>query len=99
MMTDEIEANKAYVDKEIADAIRVTLPEPQPGGLAHIVQPLTGLTFQQVKPMLSFMPCGIQIDLETGEVVIPEGLPLTDAAKAFWAAVQHMSGYRAPGFW
>jgi hypothetical protein len=37
--------------------------------------------------------------VETGEVVIPDGLQLTDAARAFWAAVQHVSGYREPGFW
>ena len=50
-------------------------------------------------PWLTFMPCGLKIDMETGEVVIPEGLALTDAARAFWAAVQHVSGYRQPGFW
>jgi hypothetical protein len=58
-------------------------------------------TIQLVRrsPILSLGPCGIKIDCETGEVVIPEGLELTDAARAFWAAVQHVSGYRAPGFW
>lgn len=32
--------------------------------------------------------CGISIDLETGEVTIPEGLDLTEASRAFWDAVQ-----------
>lgn len=55
---------------------------------------------QQTAPhYLKLLPCGIQIDLETGEVVIPDGLALTDAARGFWDAVQHVSGYRRPGFW
>jgi hypothetical protein len=92
------EATKAYVDKEIADAVRVTL---QPDELAHILQPLTGVSIQTLKPSpwLQLMPSGIKIDCETGEVVIPEGLALTDAARAFWDAVQRISGYRPPGFW
>jgi hypothetical protein len=48
---------------------------------------------------MTLNPSGIVIDTETGEVTIPEGLALTDAAKAFWAAVQHVSGFRQPGFW
>ena len=71
---------------------------------ANIVQPLDGISFQMVRDVkpsswLSLDPCGIRIDVQTGEVVIPDGLPLTDAARAFWAAVQHVSGYREPGFW
>ena len=58
------------------------------------------LSLQLIRsPWLTFRPCGLRIDLETGEVVIPEGLALTDAAKAFWDAVQHVGGYRKPGFW
>lgn len=45
---------------------------------------------------LTFHPSGLKVELETGEVVIPEGLTLTDAARAFWDAV---SAYRQPGFW
>jgi len=48
---------------------------------------------------LNLGKCGIVIDLETGEVTIPEGLALTDAAREFWNAVEHISGYRRPGFW
>lgn len=51
------------------------------------------------RPVLTLNPCGIEINLETGEVAIPEGLDLTDAARAFWEAVQLVSGYRTPGFW
>jgi hypothetical protein len=55
---------------------------------------------QQIKPTpWLILKCGIKIDMETGEVVIPDGLALTDAARAFWDAVQHVSGYRPPGFW
>ena len=87
---------KAYVDRSIADAITATIRA------ADIVMPLDGVTIQTLKPTpdhLLLHPCGIQIDLETGEVMIPDGLPLTEAARAFWAAVQHVAGYRAPGFW
>jgi hypothetical protein len=46
---------------------------------------------------LTLMPSGIRIDMETGEVVIPEGLSLTDASRAFWEAVQRIAG-RQVGF-
>jgi hypothetical protein len=45
---------------------------------------------------LALMPSGIRIDMETGEVVIPEGLSLTDASRAFWEAVSRIA---RPGFW
>jgi hypothetical protein len=45
---------------------------------------------------LTFQPSGIKIELATGEVVIPEGLTLTDAARAFWDAV---ACFRQPDFW
>jgi hypothetical protein len=89
---------KAYVGS-IADRVRVT---PQPGDLAQIVQPLLGqpMSLQQIKPTpWLILSCGIKIDMETGEVVIPDGLALTDAARAFWDAVQRISGYQRPGFW
>lgn len=69
------------------------------GDNLNYFQPITGVTFQAVKPMQSpFMTflCGIKIDLESGEVTIPEGLSLTEASRAFWEAVS--SRYR-PGFW
>jgi hypothetical protein len=74
------------------------------GGISdnlNYFQPVTGVTFQQIKPlsMLSLGPCGITIDLETGEVTLPAGMTLTEGAQAFWDAVQHVSGYRRPGFW
>ena len=71
------------------------------GDNLNYFQPLTGVTFQQIKPspMLSLGPCGITIDLETGEVTLPAGMTLTEGAQAFWDAVQHVSGYRRPGFW
>jgi hypothetical protein len=33
---------------------------------------------------LTFNPCGLRINLRTGEVVIPEGLSLDEASRAFW---------------
>jgi hypothetical protein len=45
----------------------------------------------------SLGPCGIVINMQTGEVTIPEGLSLTEASRAFWETVQKMSG--RPGFW
>ena len=32
-------------------------------------------------------PSGIKINMQTGEVTIPDGLNLTDAAKEFWKMV------------
>jgi hypothetical protein len=71
-------------------------------GMMHVsgaayFQPMTGLTIQQIKPsqIMTFL-CGIKIDLETGEVTIPEGMSLTEASRAFWEAVGNR--YR-PGFW
>jgi hypothetical protein len=40
---------------------------------------------------LSFPACGLRINMETGEVVIPEGLSLDDASRAFWTGLG--------GFW
>lgn len=37
--------------------------------------------------------CGIRINTATGEVVIPDGMKLSAAAREFWTAVQMM----APG--
>jgi len=48
---------------------------------------------------LNLGKCGIVIDLETGEVLIPAELPLSDAAMEFWKAVEQMTGFRPPGFW
>jgi hypothetical protein len=45
---------------------------------------------------LTLGSCGISINLETGEVTIPEGLTLTEASRAFWEAVSHIA---RPGFW
>jgi hypothetical protein len=38
--------------------------------------------------------CGISIDLQTGEVSIPTNLTMSEAAQAFWEAVQRMTGQR-----
>jgi hypothetical protein len=58
---------------------------------------MTGVTIQQIKPsqIMTFL-CGIKINLETGEVTIPEGMSLSEASRAFWEAVGDR--YR-PGFW
>ena len=45
---------------------------------------------------LTFNPCGVRINMETGEVVIPDCLSLTDAARAFWDAVDGLR--RGAGF-
>lgn len=37
--------------------------------------------------MLRIHPVGIEINMATGEVKIPEGLKLTDASLAFWKAI------------
>ena len=39
---------------------------------------------------LTFGGCGISINGRTGEVKIPDGLALDDAARAFWEAVRGM---------
>jgi hypothetical protein len=73
------------------------LPEPinwltDPGAVATV-------TFSQPKMnWLTLMPSGIRINTETGEVVIPEGLTISDAAQEFWDAVQLISGHRKIGF-
>ena len=33
---------------------------------------------------LTFSPCGLKINLNTGEVIIPQGLTLDEASRAFW---------------
>jgi hypothetical protein len=45
---------------------------------------------------LTFGPCNISINMTTGEVTIPEGLELSDAARAFWDMVKRIGG--PPGF-
>jgi hypothetical protein len=45
---------------------------------------------------LTFGSSGIAINCATGEVTIPEGLELTDAARAFWDEVRRIGG--PPGF-
>jgi hypothetical protein len=53
---------------------------------------VANVTFSQPKMnWLTLMPSGIRIDMETGEVVIPDGLSLSDAARAFWEAVGHIA--------
>ena len=42
------------------------------------------LTNPQPYEWLTFMPCGLRISFKTGEVVIPEGLTLDEASRAFW---------------
>jgi hypothetical protein len=83
------------IDVHAEGSMRVT------GGISdnlNYFQPVTGLTIQQIKPspILTLGACGIKIDLETGEVTIPEGMSLTEASQAFWDAVGNR--YR-PGFW
>jgi hypothetical protein len=100
MMTDE--EIKPYLGYQPGDLSKGSIHVA--GGIGdnlNYVQPLTGLTLQVVKPTPCYLTlsCGIRIDYETGEVIIPEGLALSDAAQAFWAAVQRASGYRTPGFW
>ena len=53
------------------------------GDNLNYFQPMTGVTIQQIKPspMLSLGPCGITIDLETGEVTIPAGMTLSEGAR------------------
>jgi hypothetical protein len=37
-----------------------------------------------VASTITFGPSGISINVETGEVTIPEGLSVSDAARSFW---------------
>jgi hypothetical protein len=37
---------------------------------------------------LTFSSSGLRINLRTGEVVIPEGLSLDDASRAFWEGLR-----------
>ena len=46
---------------------------------------------------LTFNPCGVRINMETGEVVIPVSLTISDASRAFWDALS-MFGPRGGGF-
>lgn len=41
---------------------------------------------------LTFNPSGLRINLKTGEVVIPEGLTLDDASRAFWEGLRQYYG-------
>lgn len=52
--------------------------------------PTLAINEMQYHPKLRFGPCQIEIDLTTGEVTIPEGLSLSDAARAFWEIVSEM---------
>ena len=46
---------------------------------------------------LSFA-CGLRINVATGEVVIPEGLALDDASRAFWDALARYHPRAPVGF-
>jgi hypothetical protein len=46
-----------------------------------------GAAYVTATNRLRLGPCGITIDLETGEVSVPESLPLTTASRVFWEAV------------
>lgn len=45
---------------------------------------------------LTLMPSGLRISLLTGEVVIPEGLTLDDASRAFWEGLRGYHPSREP---
>jgi len=40
--------------------------------------------FQQPSPRWLSFPCGLRINMDTGEVDIPPGLTLDEASRAFW---------------
>ena len=46
-------------------------------------------------PILNFGG-GISVNIDTGEVSVPEGMTLSDAAKAFWNAVATIRGADRP---
>lgn len=48
----------------------------------------------QPQEWLTFMPCGLRINLKTGEVVIPDGLSLDEASLAFWQGLRQYYGVR-----
>jgi hypothetical protein len=35
-------------------------------------------------PWVTFLPCGVAVNLDTGEVKIPEGLTMSEASLAIW---------------
>jgi hypothetical protein len=39
---------------------------------------------------LTFATCGLRINMRTGEVVIPEGLSLDEASRAFWEGLSRV---------
>jgi hypothetical protein len=43
---------------------------------------------------VTFMPCGLRINMRTGEVVIPEDLTLDDASREFWQGLQQAFPWR-----
>lgn len=43
---------------------------------------------------ITFTRSGISMNMETGEVTIPDALPLTDAARAFWDEVRRLGPSR-----
>jgi hypothetical protein len=74
-------------DEPTGAGVLMGIPEPSEA------QSLT--TFTGTGPRISaathltLAPSGISINLETGEVTLPPGLTIRDAAREFWEAVQH----------
>jgi hypothetical protein len=46
--------------------------------------PLSVFSSMSEATNMTFYPSGISINTRTGEVTIPEGLPMSAASKAFW---------------
>jgi hypothetical protein len=58
-------------------------------------QPGSVLKFNDLEhSWLTFNPCGVRVNLKTGEVVIPEGITLDEASRAFWEGLSHFYGVK-----
>lgn len=64
-----------------------------------IFQPFVGsyvIKIPEPSYWLTFMPSGIKVNTETGEVSIPENINITEAAKHFWNSVALVRGVTSP---
>lgn len=43
-----------------------------------------------VDPVMTLCPCGIKINMKTGEVVVPPGLSMNQASREFWETMEKL---------
>jgi len=69
-------ACKVFAD-DVGFADRFAVPKAAVGETIGLANP-------EAMNWLTFNPSGLRINMRTGEVVIPEGLTLDEASRAFW---------------